>query len=81
MKSYSAVVLAALAATASAVKFTNPSVKPEPGKPFELTWTEAEGPVTINLKGGPSRNLETIETLACMYPCAPAIAPCATALG
>lgn len=64
MKSYSAVVLAALAATASAVKFTNPSVKPEPGKPFELTWTEAEGPVTINLKGGPSRNLETIETLA-----------------
>lgn len=64
MKSYSAVVLAALAATASAVKFTNPGVKPEPGKPFELTWTDAEGPVTINLKGGSSDNLQTIETLA-----------------
>jgi cobalamin biosynthesis Mg chelatase CobN len=63
MKSYSA-VLAALAATASAVKFTNPAVEPEPGKPFELTWSEAQGPVTINLKGGESGNLQTIETLA-----------------
>lgn len=74
MKNYSAVVLAALAATASAVKFTNPAVNPEPGKPFELTWTEAEGPVTINLKGGSSDNLQTIETLACMCPSPPAIA-------
>lgn len=64
MKSYSAIVLSALAASASAVKFTNASIKPEPGKPFELTWTDAEGDVTINLKGGDSDNLQTIETLA-----------------
>ena len=64
MKSYSAVVLAALASAAGAVKFTNPSVRPEPGKPFELTWTDAEGPVTITLKSGSSDNLKTVQEVA-----------------
>lgn len=64
MKSYTAVVLAALAAAANAVQFTNVAINPEPGKPFELTWTGAEGPVTILLKGGPSDNLKTIDTIA-----------------
>lgn len=66
MKSFSAVVLA-LAAAANAVQFTNPGVKPEPGKPFELTWSGAEGPVTITLKSGSSDNLKTVEELASMF--------------
>lgn len=69
MKSYTAVVLAALAAAANAVQFTNVAINPEPGKPFELTWTGAEGPVTILLKGGPSDNLKTIDTIACKSFC------------
>lgn len=64
MKSYSALVAVAFAAAANAAKFTNPSINPQPDKPFELTWADAEGPVTINLKGGPSGNLVTIDTLA-----------------
>ncbi|SPN96718.1 uncharacterized protein DNG_00238 [Cephalotrichum gorgonifer] len=64
MKSYATLVALALAATANAAKFTNVAVNPEPGKPFELTWSDAQGPVTINLKNGPSGNLKTVETLA-----------------
>lgn len=63
MKSFSAIVLA-LAVTANAVKFTNVGIAPKPGQPFELTWDEAEGPVTITLKGGESGNLKDIEVLA-----------------
>lgn len=65
MKSYTAVILAALAAAANAVQFTNVAINPEPGKPFELTWSGAEGPVTILLKSGSSDNLKTIDTIAC----------------
>lgn len=68
MKSYSALVALALAAAANAAKFTNVAVAPQPDKPFELTWSDAQGPVTINLKGGPSGNLVTVDTLACTYP-------------
>lgn len=64
MKSYTAVILAALAAAANAVQFTNVAINPEPGKPFELTWSGAEGPVTILLKSGSSDNLKTIDTIA-----------------
>lgn len=72
MKTTSAVVLA-LAAAANAVKFTNPSVQPEPGKPFELTWDDAEGPVTITLKSGESGNLKTVEEIASMCSSTPAL--------
>ena len=63
MKSFTAVVLA-LAAAANAVKFTNVNIAPKPGQPLELTWDEAEGPVTITLKGGESGNLKDVEVLA-----------------
>ena len=64
MKSYTALILAALAAAANAVQFTNSAINPEPGKPFELTWSGAQGPVTVLLKHGPSDNLKTVEELA-----------------
>lgn len=60
---YAAVVLAALAAAVNAVQFTNSVIDPEPGKPFELTWSDASGAVTIYLKSGPSTNLVTVDTL------------------
>ncbi|PKS06350.1 hypothetical protein jhhlp_007098 [Lomentospora prolificans] len=60
---YATIILAALAAAVNAVKFTNSVIDPEPGKPFELTWSDASGAVTILLKTGPSSNLETVDTL------------------
>lgn len=32
----------------------------EAGKPFEITWTGANAPVTITLKTGPSDNLSDV---------------------
>lgn len=56
--------VAVLAAIAEArVQFTNSNFVVEAGKPFELTWSGATGPVTISLKDGPSTNLRTVETL------------------
>ena len=39
----------------------------EAGKPFEITWTDAQGPVTITLKTGPSDNLSTVSTITCKF--------------
>lgn len=63
MKSHIALIVAALAAAANAVQFTNSAINPEPGKPFELTWSDAQGSVTVNLKTGPSTQLTTVEEL------------------
>lgn len=47
------------------VAFTNSDFSEiEAGTPFEITWAEATGPVTITLKTGPSDNLETVTTIA-----------------
>lgn len=54
----------ALAALAQAVEFTNPTFATiTAGKPFEITWTEASGPVTIILKNGPPAALQTVSTI------------------
>ena len=39
----------------------------EAGKPFEITWTDAQGPVTVTLKRGPSDNLSTVSTITCKF--------------
>jgi len=65
MKSFATILLAALAAVANAVQFTNSAFDVEPGKPFELTWSGATGSVTILLKNGPQDNLQTVDTLVC----------------
>lgn len=63
MRSHTAFIIAALAAAVNAVQFTNNVIDPEPGKPFELSWSGAQGSVTINLKTGPSTNLRTVKEL------------------
>lgn len=57
----SAIFVAALAAIAEArVAFTNSAFVVEAGKPFELKWAGAEGPVTITLKNGPNTALKDV---------------------
>ncbi|KAI1390281.1 Ser-Thr-rich glycosyl-phosphatidyl-inositol-anchored membrane family-domain-containing protein [Hypoxylon trugodes] len=62
MKSLSLVaILAALPAWVSAVLITNSNFEGiTAGKPFEITWSDAAGPVTLTLKDGPAGNLETV---------------------
>jgi hypothetical protein len=57
----STLFVAALAAIAEAkVAFTNSAFVIEAGKPFQLTWTGAVGPVTITLKDGPNTALKDV---------------------
>ncbi|TGO40277.1 hypothetical protein BHYA_0039g00180 [Botrytis hyacinthi] len=61
---FSTLFLAAAAATlASAVKLTNSNFAVTAGTPFNITWSEAEGPVTLVLKSGPSTALTTVSTI------------------
>ncbi|KAF7872300.1 hypothetical protein EAF04_003224 [Stromatinia cepivora] len=56
--------LAAAAATlASAVQLTNPSFGVTAGTPFNITWSDAQGPVTLVLMNGPSTSLNTVSTI------------------
>ncbi|KAI0385790.1 Ser-Thr-rich glycosyl-phosphatidyl-inositol-anchored membrane family-domain-containing protein [Hypomontagnella monticulosa] len=56
--------LAALPAWVQAVLITNSDFDNiEAGKPFEITWSEATGPVTLTLKDGPSDNLVTVSQI------------------
>ena len=66
MKFTFATVVAALAtAVAAKPAFTNPNYNVVYGQPFELKWTGASGPVTIELKSGtPPKGLKTVKTLA-----------------
>ncbi|KAI8711217.1 GPI-anchored domain-containing protein [Fusarium sp. LHS14.1] len=57
------VSLALLATLTRAVKLTNSAYDVVPGKAFTITWTEAQGPVTLRLKSGPQTNLETVEEI------------------
>ncbi|TGO66646.1 hypothetical protein BOTNAR_0057g00300 [Botryotinia narcissicola] len=61
---FSTLFLAAAAATlASAVKLTNSNFAVTAGSPFNITWSDAEGPVTLVLKSGPSTALTTVSTI------------------
>ena len=39
----------------------------EAGSPFEITWADAVGPVTITLKSGPSDNLADVAQITCGF--------------
>lgn len=56
--------LSAAISQALAVEFTNSNWSVKEGEPFTLTWGEADGPVTLLLKNGPSSNLGTVSTIA-----------------
>ncbi|KAI1412589.1 Ser-Thr-rich glycosyl-phosphatidyl-inositol-anchored membrane family-domain-containing protein [Hypoxylon sp. FL1857] len=44
-----------------AISITNSNFEGiQTGKPFEITWADAAGPVTLTLKNGPSSNLQTV---------------------
>ncbi|KAL7628593.1 hypothetical protein AAE478_000108 [Parahypoxylon ruwenzoriense] len=54
-------ILAALPALVNAVVITNSNFEGiEVGKPFEITWAEAQGPVSLTLKNGESTDLKTV---------------------
>ncbi|QSZ34560.1 hypothetical protein DSL72_006154 [Monilinia vaccinii-corymbosi] len=62
---FSAIFLAAAAATlAGAVQLTNPSFQVTAGSAFNITWSDARGPVTLTLKNGPSTDLHTVSVIA-----------------
>lgn len=52
------------AAPAWAIQLTNSAYAVEAGKPFTLTWSDSEGPVTVTLKNGASTDLKDVEVLA-----------------
>ncbi|KKY38354.1 putative extracellular matrix protein [Diaporthe ampelina] len=54
----------AAAAPAWAIQLTNSAYVVEAGKPFTLTWSDSEGPVTVTLKNGASTDLQDVEVLA-----------------
>ncbi|ROW11240.1 hypothetical protein VMCG_01403 [Cytospora schulzeri] len=56
-------IVAALPSTL-AVEFTNSDFAVTAGKSFTLTWSDADGPVTITLKDGASTDLKDVEVLA-----------------
>jgi hypothetical protein len=54
----------------AAAEFTNTAsslMNIQPGTAFDITWTDASGPVTLLLKGGSSSDLVTVLTIACKY--------------
>ncbi|KAL8370755.1 hypothetical protein RB595_000891 [Gaeumannomyces hyphopodioides] len=63
---FASVIVAALATIASAKpKFTNSNFDVVTGQPFELKWTDAKGPVTLELKAGtPPNGMKTFSVLA-----------------
>ncbi|KAK6948459.1 hypothetical protein Daesc_010225 [Daldinia eschscholtzii] len=62
--SFVSTVLAALPAWVNAVVITNSNFNGiETGKAFEITWSDAVGPVSLTLKDGPSDNLKTVSEL------------------
>ncbi|CAD6443535.1 fee7f65a-6057-4708-942a-0dcb1e76a076 [Sclerotinia trifoliorum] len=61
---FSTLFFAAAAATlASAVQLTNPSFEVTAGSPFNITWSDAQGPVTLVLMNGPSTSLNSVSTI------------------
>ncbi|GKT42234.1 uncharacterized protein ColSpa_02415 [Colletotrichum spaethianum] len=64
MKSFTSVLVAGFAALAQAVQLTNSDFDVKAGEAFTITWSDAQGPVTLTLKNGPSTNLVTVSTIA-----------------
>ncbi|KAK1476112.1 hypothetical protein CCUS01_05216 [Colletotrichum cuscutae] len=64
MKSFTSVLVAGFAAMAQAVQLTNTNFNVQAGQAFEITWSDASGPVTLTLKNGPSTDLKTVSTIA-----------------
>ncbi|KAE8447517.1 hypothetical protein EG329_010647 [Mollisiaceae sp. DMI_Dod_QoI] len=64
---FSSVLFAAAAlAVANAAQFTMTAsqfVSVKTGTAFDLTWSNATGPVTLLLKNGPANDLKTVETI------------------
>ncbi|KAK6584760.1 hypothetical protein PZA11_002984 [Diplocarpon coronariae] len=64
---FAVVAAATLSFANAAVQLTNgPSTFSSgvaAGTPLEITWSGAEGPVTLTLKSGESTNLKTVETI------------------
>lgn len=67
MKSFTSVLVAGFAALAQAVQLTNTNFNVQAGQAFEITWSDASGPVTLTLKNGPSTDLKTVSTIASEY--------------
>jgi len=66
MKSFLTLAVVGLAGLAAAQpQITNSQINPEPGKPFTLSWSGAQGAVTIKLKKGPSGNLLDVPVTVC----------------
>lgn len=63
MKFSVATVLALATAVFAQPRLTNSAFDVEEGKPFEITWDGAQGPVTITLKNGPEGHLNTVKVL------------------
>ncbi|KAI8632240.1 hypothetical protein F5Y19DRAFT_472264 [Xylariaceae sp. FL1651] len=66
MKAFiSSVVLAVLLGLANAkVQLTNSNYSGiQAGKSFEITWSDAQGPVSLTLKNGPKDDLKTVESI------------------
>lgn len=63
IKSVAATALLIAAAVEAKVSFTSFPTDVQVGKPVELTWIDAEGPVTITLKKGKSTDLQTVNVL------------------
>lgn len=49
-------------------QLTNSGYSVTEGQPFTITWTNADGPVTLLLKDGASNDLSTVATIACKPP-------------
>ena len=63
MQFSSALVAAAMLAIAKAVEITNTAAELSnitAGVPVTITWSGAQGPVTLLLKDGPASNLQTV---------------------
>ena len=63
-----ALIAAAACAVANAVIITNgPAsfVGIQAGRALNITWADAEGPVTLTLKTGEANALTTVSTIAC----------------
>lgn len=63
---FPALCLAVAVSVTSAVKFGNPNFTGiSVGSPFTITWIDASGPVTIELKNGPATALKDVKTIGC----------------
>lgn len=59
------VIVAAIVAAVQAVRFDFPAggFTPQMGVPITLSWSEANGPVTITLKNGASQDLQDVRVI------------------